>query len=412
MVGGRHGLIAALDVGTTKTCCFIARNGAEGLRTVGIGHQVSKGLRSGAVTDMDQVEESIRAAVDQAERMAGETVRDVFVNLSCGDPNSHIVGVECAIAGYEVSEQDYRRVLDQGQPEVDTDREVIHRLPIGFSIDGNGGIRDPRGMYGERLGVNLHVITAAPGPLRNLSLCVRRGHLDLAGVVVSPYASGLACLVPDELDLGATLVDMGGGSTTIAVFHDGNLIHTATIPIGGAHVTNDIARGLSTPTSHAERLKTLYGSAIPSPSDDSEMIDVPQVGEDEQESAHHIPRSILNGIIRPRVEETLEMVRGRLEASGIERVAGRRVVLTGGSSQVQGVRDLAARILDKQVRVGRPIGIKGLADATCGPAFSTCAGLLAFGAEAEERAYAKREPANENFSGRFARIGKWLRESF
>ncbi|MCW5732454.1 MAG: cell division protein FtsA [Alphaproteobacteria bacterium] len=412
-VGRNGGLIAGLDVGSTKVCCFIARADQNGIRLVGIGHQVSRGLRSGSVIDMDAAEESIRAAVDAAERMAGETIREVHVNLSGGNPTSHTVGVEVSIAGHEVGDSDIRKVLEHGRARNEPgERYVVHALPVGYTIDGSRGIRDPRGMFGERLGVNMHIIAAATGPVRNLATCVERCHLRIAGLVVSPYASGLASLVEDEMDLGVTLIDCGGGATTIAVFYDGSLVFTDCIPVGGAHVTNDVARGLSTPMAHAERMKTLYGSAIPSASDENEIIDVPQVGETERHSANHVPRSVLVGIIKPRVEETLELVRERLANSGFEKVAGRRVVLTGGASQLQGMRELAARVLDKQVRLGRPIRVAGLAEATGGPAFATCAGLLSYAQrmQAEQVEHAP-EPAQQA-GGRLARIGQWLRMNF
>ncbi len=409
----RSGLIAGLDVGTTKVSCFVARLDGQSVRVVGIGHQVARGLRAGAIVDMDAVEESIRAAVDAAERMAGETVRDAFVNLSGGFPASHTVGVEVSIAGHAVEDTDLRRVLDHARARQEPgEREVVHAIPVGFTIDGSNGIREPRGMYGERLGVNMHVVTAASGPMRNLSVCVERCHLNIAGLVVSQYASGLACLVEDETDLGVTLVDMGGGTTKIAVFYDGAMIHSDAVPIGGGHVTNDIARGLSAPLSHAERLKTLYGSALPTPSDEGEMITVPQVGETDEEAVSHVPRSILVGIIKPRLEETFELVRDRLSSSGVEKLAGRRVVLTGGASQLQGVRDLAARVLDKQVRIGRPIRLQGLAESTAGPAFASCAGLLFYAARDWTEVIDTEPETETDIPGRLARIGKWLRENF
>ncbi|WP_341705000.1 cell division protein FtsA [Ferrovibrio sp.] len=413
MAVSRSGLIAALDVGSSKVCCFIARADAGTLRVIGIGHQLSRGLRNGNVIDMDGAEQSIRAAVETAERMCGETIRDVYVSINAGNPQSLTVGVEVAIDGHEVTEHDVGLVLDQGRRhEHPGDREVIHSIPVGYTIDGSRGIKDPRGMACERLGVNMHIITAGAGPLRNLSTCVARGHLRIAGRVVAPFAAGLACLVEDEMDLGVTLIDMGGGTTSLAVFYDGQLVHVDVVPLGGAHVTNDIARGLSTPLAHAERLKTLYGTVLPSPSDDTETIDVPQVGETDEHAHNQVPRSILTGIIKPRLEETLEQVRERLAQSGFEKLAGRRVVLTGGASQLQGVRELAARILDKQVRLGRPIRVGGLAEATGGPAFSACAGLLSYaqqqGAERMIR-LPEPEPAPH---GAIARIGRWLRANF
>ncbi len=407
----RGGLIAALDVGTSKVCCFIARHDGESLRVTGIGHQVAHGLRAGAVVDMAAAEESVLAAVHAAEQMAGETIRGVYLNFSAGNPASHRVGVEVALNGHEIGSSDLRRVLNHGRGHCpDDDREIVHAIPLGYTIDGNRGIRDPRGMYGERLGVNIHLITADSGPLRNLSTCVARCHLDVVASVVSPYASGLACLVEDERELGVTLIDMGAGSTSVAVFLEGDVVHTDVVPVGGNHITSDIARCLTTPIDHAERMKALYGSAIPNRSDDREMIDVRPVGESEESGANSIPRSHLVGIIRPRVEETFEILRARLEAAGFDKVAGRRMVLTGGASQLQGVREFAAQIFDKQVRLGRPRAFAGLAEATQGPAFSTCAGLLAYaldeGGEAQDHALA----APEEGIFRLGRIGQWFRE--
>jgi len=357
----RNGLVAGLDIGTSKVCCFIARADEEGRPHVtGIGHQLSRGVRNGSIVDMEAAETAILTAVHAAEQMSGETIHEVIVNLSGGYPSSQTIGVEVTIAGHEVSDGDLRRVLDQGKLyNGAAERRLIHSIPVGYTIDGNRGIRDPRGMYGERLGVDMHVITAAAGAVRNLTTCVGRCHLDISALVVSPYAAGVAALVEDEMDLGVTLVDMGGGTTSLAVFFDGNVVYTDSVPIGGAHVTNDIARGLSTPLSHAERMKTLYGNCIPSPSDEREIINVPQVGEDDVGQTNAIPKSILVGIIQPRLEETFELVRSRLEASGFDKIAGRRVVLTGGASQLGGVRELAALVLDKQVRMGRPIRIRG-----------------------------------------------------
>ena len=247
-------LMAALDVGTTKVCCFVARRGEDGRpQVIGIGHQLARGLRGGAIVDMEAAEASILTAVHAAEQMAGETLRDVTVNVAGGHPASQTIGVEVAIAGHEVGDVDLRRVLDQGQHfDATPDRRLIHSIPVGYTIDGSRGIRDPRGMYGERLGVDMHVVTAAAGPVRNLSTCIARCHLDIRSLVVSPYAAGLASLVDDEMDLGVCVVDMGGGTTTLAVFFDGNVVYTDSIPIGGQHVTSDIARGLSTPLAHAE----------------------------------------------------------------------------------------------------------------------------------------------------------------
>ncbi|MGE5546129.1 MAG: cell division protein FtsA [Solirubrobacterales bacterium] len=412
----RSGLIAALDVGSTKVCCFIARVQDDGApRIVGIGHQVARGMRNGAVVDLEELEHSIRAAVDHAEEMAGERVKAVAVNVAGGGPSSTSVKVEVSMNGHPVNEADIRRMLDHGRAHHESpDRELIHAIPVDYTIDGNEGIKDPRGMFGERLGVAIHVISAAVGPVRNLSTVVNRCHLDIEARVVSPYASGLACLVDDEKELGVTCIDMGGGTTSLAVFLAGQLVHTDIIPVGGHHVTNDIARGLSTPLSYAERMKTLYGSAIPSPADDREMLKVPLVGEDEDGASNQVPRSMLIQIIQPRLEETFELVRSHLEHGGFDKLAGRRVVLTGGASQMQGVRDLAGLVLDKQVRLGRPVGFQGLPEATGGPAFSTCAGLIRYALAHQPPAKAGRRAAQggEGTGAGWGRIGSWLKRNF
>jgi cell division protein FtsA len=410
----RHGTIAALDIGSTKTCCFIAQAGDDGrLNMAGFGHQGTKGVRAGTIVDMDGVEESVLNTVHAAEQMAGEQIQNVIVNLSCGYPSSRTIGLEMAIDGHEVNEADIRRALDRGREyQVDSDRNLIHALPVGYMIDGSPGIREPRGMYGDRLGVEIHLVTAGAGAVRNLMTCIDRTHLGIDAMVVSPYASALACLVEDEMNLGVTLIDMGGGTTTIAVFYDGEMVFTDFIPVGGIHVTNDIAHGLSTAVVHAERMKTLYGSAIASPADQHDVIDVPPIGEADHAEPNHVPKSLLTGIIQPRVEEIFELVRSRLELSGFAKVAGRRVVLTGGTSQLSGVRDLAALILDKQIRMGRPTGLDGLADATGGPAFSTCAGLLTYGVEKHVAPAPWAGINPEEPAGLMGRFGQWIRVNF
>jgi cell division protein FtsA len=405
-------LVAALDIGTTKVCCFIARAEPGGPRIAGIGHQVARGVRNGVIVDLDAASQSVLNAVHAAEQMAGETISEIVVNLSGGFPPSRLVSVEIPLNGREIGDNEMRRVLDRGYATRDAEREVIHSIPVGFSIDGSRGIRDPRGMVGEKLGVNVNLVGASPSALRNLAAAVGRCHLDLAGIVVGPYAAGLACLVEDETQLGVTVIDMGGGTTSIGVFFDGSLIFCDTVAVGGAHVTSDIARGLSTPLVHAERMKTLYGHAIRSPADERESIAVPQVGEDEDGQANHVPKSLLVGIIGPRLEETFELVRERLERSGFDKLAGRRVVLTGGACQLPGTRELAGLILDKQVRIGKPLKIGGLAEATQGSAFSTCAGLLSFAlSERAEIPRPARRPL-ESAAGFLGRFGLWLKENF
>jgi cell division protein FtsA len=406
----RGSLIAGIDIGSTKICCFIARVDGDEPSILGIGHQVSRGIKSGAIINLDEVSESIRAAVHAAEEMADEQIAGAAVSLSAGFGPSRMVKAEIGVGGREISDGDMRHVLERGYAMRDAgDRAVIHSFPVGFSIDDSRGIRDPRGMIGTRLGVNMHLVTAGAPAVRNHSAAITRSLLDPDAFVVSPYAAGLACLVEDEMNLGVTVIDMGGGTTTIGVFVGGNLVFTDCVPVGGAHVTNDIARGLSTPLAHAERMKALFGSAISSTLDEREMIAVPQIGEEEDGHANHVPKSMLVSIIGPRIEETFEMVRNRLEAGGSDKIAGRRVVLTGGACQLHGVKELAGLILDKQVRVGRPLRVKGLAESTHGPAFSTAAGLLHFAMS--ERA---ERPGPRLVAGRsiFGRVSNWVREYF
>lgn len=422
MNGGKQSLIAGLDIGTTKVSCFIAKiDQAETprrvpLRVIGVGHQVSRGMRKSAVVDLDHVEVAIRAAVEAAENMANTTIREVTVNLSAGHIASQSFQVPTQISGQPISEEDLRYLLStlrsQYQPE---GRIVVHAIPTTYAVDGNWGIKDPRGMFGDELSVRMHMITAARATVRNLALCIERCHLEIVDMVASPYASGLACLVDDEMELGSVCIDMGGGTTTLAVFSDGMCVHLDVIPVGGIQVTNDIARGLSTTLASAERLKTLYGSALASPTDDREMIDVPQIGEQDRHSPNHIPRSLLTGIIQPRMEEIFELVRDRLQESGFERLASKQVVLTGGASQLTGARELAARILEKNVRLARPLGLVGVADAAGGPAFSTCAGLLSYMVFAPAEAIFVEQQAKmskKDKRSQVARIGRWLKMNF
>lgn len=375
------GVCAALDVGSSKIACFIAKTdqtiAGPRPRMVGVGHQSSRGVRGGAVVDMDAAADAIRGAVEQAERMAGQAVTAVSVTLSSGQPTSTRLAAEIDLPSREVNERDLRRLLDGAMSEFHAeDRMILHAIPLAWSVDDHRGIRDPRGMFGRTLGVEVHVITAAIGPLRNLLTCVERCHLDLKGVVATPYASSLSALGDDEVKLGATLIDMGAGATSAAVFADGALLHIDAVPVGGAHVTADVARGLSTPLAAAERLKILYGSALDSPDDDQQMIEVPSVVGEERHAYGSAPRSLLNSIIRPRIEETFELIRDRLEAAGVEDAGGRRMVLTGGAAQLPGVCELASRIFGKQVRLAGPSGITGLGDAVAGPAFSAVSGVV------------------------------------
>lgn len=408
----RTGLIAALDLGTAKTACFVARFEEDGTpQIVGVGQRATQGLRAGGVVDVNAARDTIVNTVHLAEEMAGDTVRAVVVNLSCGLPRSERFPVEASIAGHEVTASDVRRVLEQGrQYHTAAGYEMVHSIPVGFRVDAQGGIRDPRGLYGETLGVDMHVVEAEAGPVRTLATVLAGCHLDIEAFVVSPYASGLACLVRDEMELGACIVDMGAGVTSIAVFEGGELIHTATVPVGGGHVTTDIAQGLSTPIAQAERMKLVHGSALAQPEDKRVTIEVPRLGDVETEPANQMPKSVLTGIIQPRLEETFELVRGELEHSGVSAKAARQVVVTGGASLLPRTRDLAARILDRNVRMGRPHRHNGLAEAASGPAFATCAGLIDYARRVHGDPLGAAAQTTDEKRGMFGRLGSWLHE--
>ncbi|MFY9287070.1 MAG: cell division protein FtsA [Alphaproteobacteria bacterium] len=423
-------VFAALDIGSSKIACFIARAEGDGPpRVIGIGHQVAEGMKNGSVANMEALQHAISSAVATAEQMAGEMLERVIVNVSGPQLLSQTVNIELPINGREVTESDLQRINAQGQTMVPEDAqghplELIHTIPVTYSLDHQKGIRDPIGMTGSMLSAQLHLVSAAFGPVRTLVTAIARCHLDVEKIVAAPYASGLACLVEDEMDLGTLVIDMGAGTTSFSVFFDGSVVYTDGIPVGGAHVTNDIARGLTTSLSHAERLKTLYGNAVPSAMDEREIIDVPQVGEEAPEHSNHVSKGQLIRIIQPRLEEIFEMVRQRMDRSGFNEMAGRRVVLTGGASQMPGVRELAQRVLDRQIRLGRPLRVArplmsngkagpsftGLAEATSGPAFATTAGLLVVAMQPE---LAASNPFSEFVSGvsKLSRIGQWLKQN-
>jgi len=381
-------IIAALDIGSSKVCCFIAKVGTHGgIEVIGIGHQASRGVKAGAIVDLRAAETAVSHAVEAAETMAkdyllGQPIRSVFVNVPGTQVLSHHLDVDVRVAGHEVSDRDIRNAMNHARGVAAHGRdELIHVIPAGFTLDSQRGIAEPRGMKGQNLSVHLSAITAYSAATRNISLVTGQNQLEIDGFCASSYAAGLSSLVDDERDLGCTVIDMGGGTTSIAVFSEGKLIHTSAVPVGGNHVTSDIARGLTTSLADAERIKTLYGSAYATVMDDGALIDVPPVGEEEHSHPNYVPKSLLTGIIQPRIEETFELVRARLVDSGINPRTGRRVVLTGGASQLPGLPELGQLILDKQIRLGRPHRIKGLAEATGGPAFSAVAGLLHYAAE-------------------------------
>lgn len=411
-------MIAALDVGTSKVTCFIAERDSQGeLAIVGIGQDTAEGLKAGTVTDMAAAVKSIGTAVHRAEVMADTRVRELFVSVSGGAPQSTYADISLDVSGRQIGNTDIQAAFDVARADGAIEgREIVHAVSTAYDLDGSRDIRNPKGMYGKQLRVQLHMVSVANGAFRNLLSCLSRCDLDLEAPVISAYASGLACLVEDEKDLGVTIIDMGCGGTGLASFSGGEFNWTATVPLGGAHVTNDIALGLTTPLANAEHMKRLYASAIGGPADNREMIEVPQLGEPELHSARQIPRSLLTGIVRPRLEETFELVRDFLDSSGTAGASARRIVLTGGASQLQGVGELASEMLEKQIRLARPLPVQGLAEAVAGPNCATCAGLLIYAAERHDDSQTRRQmrehTSPQPADSALGRIGQWLRANF
>lgn len=423
----RSSVVTVLDIGSSKVVCMIGhltpREGGEVLagRThtieiIGIGHQKSRGMKGGAIADLDAVESAIRLAVDTAERMAGVTVDSLIVNISAGRLKSDVYSAAIDLGGHEVEPADLKKVLiAAGQQSLTDDRAVLHSLATGFSLDGDRGVREPLGMYGDELGVDMHVLSAEKAPLKNLELCINRAHLTVEALVATPYASGLAALVDDEIEMGCAAIDMGGGTTTISVFAEGRFVHADAVAIGGHHVTTDLARGLSTRFEDAERLKVVHGTALQVADADSDIISVPPIGEDDRDQPTHVPRALVGRIVRARVEETLELIRDRIQRSGYAPVVGKRIVLTGGASQLTGLAECARRILAKNVRIGRPLGVSGLPAAAKGPAFSTAVGLMIYPQVADIETHISGRGSLASMAGtgnRIVRVGQWLKQSF
>lgn len=422
---GRTSLVTVLDIGSTKISCVIARlvprpegkalkGRTHTAEVVGFGYGPSAGIKSGVITDLDKAEQAVRTVVGIAERAAGVTVQSVIVNVTAGRLGSETFSATVSLGGQEVEKSDIQRVLRAvNDRSVRPERSIVHALPIGYALDGQKGVKDPRGMVGEQLSVDVAVVSAETLAMRNVELVLNRCHLQVEALVATPYASGLSTLVDDESALGVAAIDFGGATTTVAVFAEGQLVYSDAIAVGGHHLTLDIARQLSVGIADAERLKTMYGSVLPGQADERDLIPITPVGATRDEAPGQVPRSHITRIIRPRVEEVLTAVRDRMQATGMMDVCGRRFVLTGGASELTGLPEVARRILARNVRNGRPMGISGLPDMAKGPAFATVAGMLIYpqvcGNEfAEPRGIAKLTGTD----GYLARVGSWLRSSF
>lgn len=422
---GRPSLVSVLDIGSTKICCIIARltprpegkslkGRTHAAEVIGFGYGPSNGIKSGVVSDLEKAEQAIRTVVGMAERAAGLTVESVIVNVTAGRLGSETFSAAVNLGGQEVEKTDLSRVLKAvNERSVRPERSIIHALPIGYSLDGQRGIRDPMGMVGETLGVDVSVISAETLAMRNIELVLHRCHLQIEALMATPYASGLATLVDDEAQLGVACVDMGGATTTVSVFAEGQLVYADAITIGGHHLTLDLARQLSVSVADAERLKTLHASVLPGQADERDLIPIVPVGASADEAPGQVPRSALTRIVRPRIEEVLTAVKDRMQATGMMDVCGRRFVLTGGASELTGLPEVARRVLARNVRNGRPMGISGMPEMAKGPAFATVAGMLIYPQVCQhEYAEPRRVAKLTGTDGYFSRVGNWLRSSF
>ena len=406
--------VVGLDVGTTKICAVIGRpKPGGGLDVIGVGSAPSRGLRRGVVVNIDSTVEAIKHAVADAEQMAGVDVSRVWAGVAGGHIRSLNSRGVVAISGREreVSAADVERAVDAARAiNVPQDREIIHVLPQTFAVDDADGVREPIGMSGVRLEVEVHIVTAAVTSIQNVVRAVNRAGLTVQDVVLEPIATAEAVLFPDEKELGVVLIDIGGGTTAKARLRDGALWHTAIIPLGGDHITNDVAVGLRTPMADAEDLKKRYGCALTSMVPAEETVDVPSVG---GRKARQLSRQVLSEIIQPRVEEIVTLVARELTRAGFQDAATAGVVVTGGTSIMEGVPELAEAIFDQPVRRGVPGDIGGLADVVRSPIHATAVGLALHGARRPAGVGAQVDPNDQAVLARIGRrLAAWFGEIF
>ena len=400
-------LVVGLDIGTTKICAIVGEIQPDGVDIVGIGTSPSRGLRKGVVINIESTVGSINRAIEESEMMAGCEIKSVYVGIAGG----HIKGINShgvvAVKDNEVKQSDIRRVIDAARAVViPLDREVIHILPREFIIDNQDGIKEPLGMSGVRLEAKVHMVTGACSSAQNLIKCANKTGLDVSDIVLQQLASSMAVLNEDEKDLGVALIDIGGGTTDIAIFSNGSIVHTAVLSLGGNQVTNDIAVGLRTPAPEAEKLKIRHGCAMASLVDKEETIDVPSVG---GRNTRVLSRQILCEIVEPRIEEIFSLIQREIQRSGYDDLLASGAVVTGGSAIMEGMPELAEDVLGMPVRRGIPGRIGGLVDVVRNPTFATGVGLVIYGARQLQSSNYSRRAERPGFG---TRVKEWFSRVF
>ncbi|HSZ96463.1 MAG TPA: cell division protein FtsA [Bradyrhizobium sp.] len=422
----RTALVASLDIGTSKIACMIARlkpcppnealrGRSHAVELIGYSQLRSKGVKAGAVVDLVECEQAVRQAVAAAEDMAKVRVESVLLSVSAGRLQAQLIEAAADIKGAAVTSADVARVTSAGMHHATGEgRTVLHALPTGYSIDGVKGVRDPKGMMARQFGVDMNVVTADTTVVKNLMLVVERCHLNVEAMAASPYVAGLAVLTDDEADIGAAVVEMGAGTTTIATYSGGRFIHASGFALGGHHITMDLARGVSACIADAERIKTLYGTVLTGGSDAHELMSVPSAGDDELDVPQVVSRATIANIVRHRAEEIFEMVRDRLAESPFAAEPKARVVLSGGACQLSGTLELATRILNRPVRIGRPLGFSRLPNEAKSASFAVPGGLLVYPqfAHLEHVEPRHTRQLRTGTDGYFGKVGRWLREGF
>ncbi len=377
-----EGLITSLDIGSSKVSAMIAQKGDGGeLIVLGTGQRESRGVKRGYIADMATTEAAVREAVEQAERIAGLNIENVWVGFSAGGLVSDVAEVEFELGGHRVEQGDIDALLSAGRNSIDPQgRMVLHAQPALYTLDGLTGVKKPLGLHADRLGVHIHVVAADGSPVRNLDLCVRSAHLEVKSIIASPVATGLACLSDEERELGVALIELGAGITNVSLFAGGMLVGLSSIPVGAQDITDDIAGAFGTRRQHAERMKCFHGSANASPRDNHDMIPVTPISAEDGGEGTQITKAQLIGVIRQRLEQQMSEIRGALERLKFDGPVGRQVILTGGGAELKGIADYAQQALGRSVRIGRPRGLTALPEAHSGPAFATLAGLAFYAA--------------------------------